>query len=183
MTKSQLVIDGLSDLRRHLRRTGKEGVKAAQDEVATAAINIQRDAKNAVSVDLGRLRSSISWRFTTPSRLTAETGSNVEYAPFVEFGTGPAGENSQHSAFAEQAMTELGYVHGPKGGFPPLEEMERWCRAHGIPEEAAFQISLQIRKNGTPASPYLIPAMESERREFPRRLQRSLGAVVKRAGR
>ncbi|WP_236886645.1 HK97 gp10 family phage protein [Dehalococcoides mccartyi] len=41
-------------------------------------------AKKATVVDTGRLRASIA---TQISDLSAEIGTNVEYAPFVEFGT------------------------------------------------------------------------------------------------
>jgi HK97 gp10 family phage protein len=180
---SKVVVSGIAHLKGQLRRYGQSVKGAASDEVATAAINIQRDAKRAAPVDMSRLRSSIAWEFEGASQLTAVVGSNVAYAPFVEFGTGPAGRNSNHSTFAEQAMAELGYEHGPHGGFPPLAELEQWCRRHGIPEEAAFPIALAIRKNGTPARPYLTPAIEAERREFPGRLTAAIGRVTKRAGR
>lgn len=45
-------------------------------------------AKFLVPVDTGRLRSSITFQMSTlDSRPAVEVGTNVEYAPFVEFGT------------------------------------------------------------------------------------------------
>jgi HK97 gp10 family phage protein len=52
------------------------------------AIMVDRAAKNLCPVDTGRLRSSINWRLGVDGRgLYATIGTNVEYAPYVEFGT------------------------------------------------------------------------------------------------
>lgn len=58
--------------------------KIVTDEIGKTAYKIERDAKRACPVDTGRLRGSIS---TNLGNLEAEIGTNVEYAPFVEFGT------------------------------------------------------------------------------------------------
>lgn len=57
-----------------------------QKAVALSAFKVQKDAKENTPVDTGRLRSSIAVDFTI-DRLGAEIGTNVEYAPHVEFGT------------------------------------------------------------------------------------------------
>lgn len=45
-------------------------------------------AGNAPAVDTGRLRDSINViKFATISSLESEVGTNVEYAPFLEYGT------------------------------------------------------------------------------------------------
>jgi len=60
-------------------------------ELARIAQDIVNAAKILAPVDTGRLRASIGWTIgTTSSGLFAEVGTNVEYAPFVEFGTGRA---------------------------------------------------------------------------------------------
>lgn len=57
-------------------------------ELARRAVSVDRAAKGACPVDTGRLRSSINWRLASDSRgLLAIVGTNVEYAPFIEFGT------------------------------------------------------------------------------------------------
>jgi HK97 gp10 family phage protein len=55
-------------------------------QVALSALKIEKDAKLAVVVDTGRLRSSIAVDFKD-NGLGAEVGTNVKYAPYVEFGT------------------------------------------------------------------------------------------------
>ena len=62
----------------------REEVKAVVNE---AALNIQRKAKRRTPVDTGRLRASIHVKHFN-NGLASEVGSDVEYAPYVEFGTG-----------------------------------------------------------------------------------------------
>lgn len=57
-------------------------------ELARRAVRVERLAKRLCPVDTGRLRTSITWRLARDARgLLAIIGTNVEYAPFVEFGT------------------------------------------------------------------------------------------------
>jgi HK97 gp10 family phage protein len=55
-------------------------------EVKRSALNVQNGARRRAPVDTGRLRNSITHE-TTPNGLAARVGTNVEYAPFQEFGT------------------------------------------------------------------------------------------------
>jgi phage gpG-like protein len=63
--------------------------------IAKGALDIEREAKELCPVDSGRLRSSITHEILADS---AKVGTNVEYAPYVEFGTGRA--NSYYPAEA-----------------------------------------------------------------------------------
>jgi HK97 gp10 family phage protein len=57
-------------------------------ELARLAVKAERAAKQACPVDTGRLRSSITWRLGRDNvGLAAIIGTNVSYAPYVEFGT------------------------------------------------------------------------------------------------
>ncbi len=65
----------------------------AKNDIEQALINsaliVERDAKIKVPVDTGRLRSSLSHEtenFGTDNP-TVTVGTNVEYGPYVEFGT------------------------------------------------------------------------------------------------
>lgn len=63
----------------------KEEVEKGLEKVVTYhARQIERNAKINCPVDTGRLRTSISIEFGT---LQAIIGTNVEYAPYVEYGT------------------------------------------------------------------------------------------------
>lgn len=58
--------------------------------VNTAALDTQREARQLCPVDTGRLRASIRPRFYKEG-LAADVYTDVDYAPFVEFGTSRMG--------------------------------------------------------------------------------------------
>ena len=58
--------------------------RCIEKAVTEGALLVEHDAKVKVPVDTGNLRASIH---TTPKGKTAEVGTNVEYAPHVEYGT------------------------------------------------------------------------------------------------
>ncbi|MEN8493521.1 HK97-gp10 family putative phage morphogenesis protein [Dehalococcoides sp. THU3] len=64
--------------------TNKDILSNVNKELSKLAIKMANRAKKATVVDTGRLRASIA---TQMLDLSAEIGTNVEYAPFVEFGT------------------------------------------------------------------------------------------------
>lgn len=59
--------------------------KQLEAAVQRATINIDRKAKQNAPVDTGRLRGSIH---RTSNKLSGVVFTNVEYAPYIEFGTG-----------------------------------------------------------------------------------------------
>ncbi len=117
--------------------------KSTANAVNEFAINVQAQAKRNLTdlpaVDTGRLRASIRIESFSDG-LARRVGSDVVYAPFVEFGSKPH--------------------------FPPLDPIRAWCRRHSIPESAAYPIALAISRKGQPARPYLFPAYEQERPFF-----------------
>lgn len=68
---------------------------ALEQGIYKAGLLVEGDAKRLCPVDTGRLRSSIA---TTKGydgdNCVATVGTNVEYAPYVEFGTGQRGDPS-----------------------------------------------------------------------------------------
>lgn len=79
-------VSGMSRARRALLQLSQEGERTLRREVARSALAIQGTAKTLAPVDTGRLRNSIAVEFMDGG-LSARIGTNVEYAPFVEFGT------------------------------------------------------------------------------------------------
>lgn len=68
---------------------------AASMGIFKAGLLVEGDAKRLCPVDTGRLRSSITTeRRFDGDKPVASVGSNVEYGPYVEFGTGQSGEPS-----------------------------------------------------------------------------------------
>jgi phage gpG-like protein len=79
-----------ADLKKAISAVSAFALKKRADiieQVALSALKIEKDAKLAVPVDTGRLRSSIAVDFSN-DRLGAEVGTNVEYSKDVEFGGG-----------------------------------------------------------------------------------------------
>ena len=74
----------IDDVINSLARSVEKAIKAAEKELQLTALEIERDAKLNAPVDTGMLRASIT---STGSGSEYEIGTNLEYAPFVEFGT------------------------------------------------------------------------------------------------
>lgn len=115
--------------------------KAIHAGLRGAAIVVEGAAKKNLKAsgarDEGHLVNSITHDVRTHS---AYVGSNLEYAPWVEFGTRPH--------------------------FPPVDALKGWARRKLGDENAAFAIAKKIAKKGTKAKPYLRPALDLNRRNI-----------------
>jgi HK97 gp10 family phage protein len=92
-----------ADIRRAVSRLKIE----TEAELVGVALSIQNDARRYCPVDTGRLRASIT---ASPvqrlgGRLFIWIGTNVEYAPFVEYGT---------RFMAAQPYLRPGFLHGTR---------------------------------------------------------------------
>ena len=100
------------------------------------SITIENRARTNAPVDTGRLRSSLAHEIdAAPIPLYAQVGSNVEYAPMVEYGTGLLSDapDSKHSRY-----------------FPPWGArnpgLDSLARHHGFAN--SFVVALAIWKRG-----------------------------------
>lgn len=92
----------------------KTKIAAAVEETAT---NIERKAKLNAPVDTGRLRSSIHVAGFLESGLASRVAVDVDYAPYLEFGTGQRVEIPPELVdFAKQFE---GTQPAPGGGIEP----------------------------------------------------------------
>ena len=71
--------------------------KKAVDKVKLASEFVEGQAKLlCTAVDTGNLRASINHKVRTKgNEVIGKVGTNVEYAPYIEFGTGEKAENGQ----------------------------------------------------------------------------------------
>jgi len=108
MAGAKVEITGLDQLRTNLTRIGKS-VESEFSRVAKAGMEIyvEAPAKRNAPIDQGRLRGSI---VTVDDKDAIRTGSNVKYAPYVEFGTGIYAENGNGR------KTPWAYKYGGKKG-------------------------------------------------------------------
>lgn len=124
------------------------------------AIAIENRAREKAPVDTGRLRASIGHEIEDADPPTwCKVGSNVEYAPYQEFGTGLITEGE-----------------GGKGGrhWPPAAAMDVWASRHGFASGAAAAAAIG-RNGGVQPHPYLRPAFADSQGD----IQSALGMLSK----
>lgn len=127
------------------------------DAMRQATMLVQRSGKINAPVDTGRLRASIMPEVRTEgNKVQGVVGSNVVYAPYMEFGTGVFAGNSPY--------------------FPPPEALETWARRHGT---TGFVIARAIfRAGGLKARRYLQDALETNQAEIVSILDEALGRII-----
>jgi HK97 gp10 family phage protein len=85
-------VKGLEEAIQSIADWSEEKVQAVKDAVNESALNIQTAAKQNLTsngnVDNGRLRSSIQIEPASSDHMKLTVGTNVFYAPYVEWGTG-----------------------------------------------------------------------------------------------
>ena len=88
-------IEGMDELLATLSALGGDIKKSAKKGLERGAKKIQKNAKLLAPVDTGQLCNSIKTKAeTTPDGVEAKVYTNVEHAPFAEFGTGQRGSES-----------------------------------------------------------------------------------------
>ena len=129
----------------------------AQRLINRAGLAIQRDARRAVAVDTGYLRSQIRLLFSRGG-FVAEVVADTPYARDIEDGTG----------------TLAG--HGAYRGQPPSAALADWARRHNMAGKE-FVIARSIfRRGGHRPRPFLVPAFERHSKD----LFQKLDALVRR---
>ena len=125
MAEAVFVVDArdLAGLREKLA-TGEFALGPAREFVARSAHQIRAEIVQRTPVDTGRLRASVAVAIEDQG-LTGIIGSNVQYAPHVEFGTRPH--------------------------FPPPAALQPWAQRHGFPagKKGAYLVARAIARRGT----------------------------------
>jgi HK97 gp10 family phage protein len=115
-------IEGLDDFLRKLKP--EQLLEPFKTLLLKSAISIEGESKLNAPVDTGRLRASITHDMDASALpLWAKVGTNVEYAPYQEFGTskmaahpylGPALESKRGAIqrFAKEAMDAIAAMWG-----------------------------------------------------------------------
>jgi HK97 gp10 family phage protein len=89
-----MTMRNLDSLIRKLNRLGGDKTPLVRG-IKKATIKVQGDAKLLAPVDTGRLRNSIQAETKEiGGKVVGRIFTNLEYAPYVEFGTGQRGEAS-----------------------------------------------------------------------------------------
>lgn len=120
--------DAFQELADDLESMADEVQEALDSAVQKTAFQVERSAKQNAPVDTGTLRASLRTTPTGPAEYAV--GTNVEYAPDVEFGTQP-------------------HVITPDGA--------EALRFEGAGGDIVF--AQRVEHPGTPAQPFLRPAL------------------------
>jgi HK97 gp10 family phage protein len=162
-------VQGINDAIKALKKYEAEVVRDTAKEMNKAMLMTQTEAKLNAPVNFGRLRSSIVTTKAKPTDLVASTVVNVNYAPYVEFGT-------KSKVKVPQGLERYALDFQGKGGSfdSLLNSIEDWVKKKGIPSEAAYPIALNIAREGVSARPFLFPAWEKERPKFEQALKELL---------
>lgn len=112
-----ITFDGLDEAIRSLDKIADDLTgEAMQGGMRRAALVVEAGAKRKAPVDTGRLRSSITSAVTVTGfgarGVQGIVGTNVVYAPYMEFGTGT-------------------FAGRPRVKMPPPAALEGWARRHG----------------------------------------------------
>lgn len=77
-------------IQKNIEKYTADKLKEIRDVINASALQIQADAKRKCPVNINRLRSSIAIETITQTstEYVLRVGTNVFYAPYVEFGTG-----------------------------------------------------------------------------------------------
>jgi len=140
------------EVKRALRRLTDEGRAGVKAVVKKSSMTILREAKKKAPVDLGTLRASLTAK-GTDGWLGAEVGTNLEYAPYVEYGTGIYAAGGDGRKTPWMYKVESGKYAG-------------WHRTRGMKPH-----------------PYLFPAFEMERPQYNENMRKALALAVRDASR
>lgn len=128
-----------------------------------ATLLVSRDAKINAPVDTGKLRSSITTEVFTKQSLfggnilTGVVGTNLTYAPYMEFGTG---------VFA-----------GKKPHRPKAVYLEQWARRH---KAGAYQVANAIAiRGGLKPRRYFQKAADKNRDKVREMIENAVSGIVR----
>ena len=134
-------------------------------ELERSAQATRTEAQSRVPTDTARLKASI--RISRPDKFKRAVGTNVEYAPFIEFGT-----KSKVDIPSGLERVAAQYK-GAGGSFDDLlDNVAQWVRRQGIDEAAVYPIALKIAREGVRPQPFLFAPANAEGAELYKRLKR-----------
>jgi HK97 gp10 family phage protein len=156
-------VDGLNQALANIQEWTEEKKQAVKDAINESALNIQTGAKQRLTsggnVDSGRLRSSIQIEPASADHMTLTVGTNVDYAPYVEWGTGVY---ANHPSIAGRSTPWAFPVAATSG-----RKHYNWriIDIDGVP--------YYLTKGAKP-HPFLFPAAEEERPNYIRNIEGAL---------
>lgn len=172
---TKVEIKGLKKLLSKLDKLPKEMVTQLDGITEANARELEAKAKMNAPVGVsGALRQN--GQTIKEDLLTWKVVFTAPYAGYVEFGTGT--KVSVPNEFKDLANQ---WRNNPSNGSfeDGLQSIKDWCRAKGIPEEAAYPIFLKLLRVGQNAQPFLYPAFKSQSSQYIKDVEAYLTKKVK----
>ncbi len=136
-------LKGLKIAQTKMRRVLVQIEEAVKDTNAKIANRIKGDARRNVPVFRGNLRKTIVIKTMNSSpRFQVLIGSKSKYAMKIEMG---------YSGMQRR---------------PSLRKIREWVAFKGLPEGMAVPLSIKLKRKGSPAQPYLVPAFDKHARKY-----------------
>ena len=105
-------IRGLSSLMRKLDQLGGNSKEVLNKAVEDCTVFVRDDARKRCPEDTGDLRKSIDYKVeVSGSSVTGTVYTNMEYAPYVEFGTGTTGQTSNSNTNVSVSYRQNGWTY------------------------------------------------------------------------
>jgi len=163
-------VDNIDQAVKQLTKYADKVQEKTIDTINQTMLETRNGAVRSAPVNFGQLRASLTLTKMSKTAMVSEVYSNVDYAPFVEFGT-----KSKTSIPPELREYASQFIGLRTGGFDKLlADIRDWCKKKGIEESAAYPIALKIAREGVKAQPFLFPAFEKERADLIPKLERLL---------
>ena len=141
-----------------LKRLNNIAEMDLKDKMVQATKLVHAQAKALAPVDTGNLAGSIRMEVKTSGKnLIGRVYTNVQYAPYVEFGTGSTGQGTYPYKVKGLKLSyrDTPWVYTPDGG------------------ETFY------RTNGQEAQPYMYPAIKQNEKNIKKLFKQGVGNVVK----
>lgn len=146
-------IEGLDSLLRKLDSLGGNVDKTMYQSVSKQGLFVQGEAKDLCPVDTGDLKQLIQCNTVQAnSKVISIISTNSDHAPYVEFGTGKVGENTNT--------------------YPGISfKQDKW--KVNIPDVGVRWVE------GQPAQPYLYPALKSNEETVVNNIKKDVKKAIK----
>lgn len=168
-------IKGFSELQAKIKALPKELQEEVVGEIQAWGNDVNAEQLGLISQqkiqDLGALQQNTK-ALARPDGV--ELISNVYYAPYIEFGTGPKVQiPAELNNYASQFR---GKKRGDFRTF--VKAMEAWLKRKGGNPKFAFKAALNIIANGQEARPYFFPPYLRKRKDLINRLNVVIGKAL-----
>lgn len=149
-------------LARALREAPEDITRELDRAIGRGALQVSRTARRLAPKATSLLTNSIG--VSRPGRLEALISPAVDYAAAVEEGTGPGG-NPPHRSIVD-------WLTAGNSGISPRNPGDDV-------DDLAWRIIHKIRREGTPAQPFMGPAVEQEQGDVLRRMDAAVEKVLR----